>query len=94
MTGRKCGVNPDPTTAVGGPLSGLRVVEFAGIGPAPFAAMLRADVLIEGHRPGTDLLDDGAPFYDTYRCADGRYVAIGPLEPRFHSRAVAAARHR
>lgn len=253
-------MNPDPKTAVGGPLSGLRVVEFAGIGPAPFAAMLladmgaevvrigrpgeparardlmsrgkglvvldlkdpadcataravalRADVLIEGHRPGvmerlglgpadllgvaprlvygrmtgwgqdgplartaghdidyialtgmldalggqgrkpvvplnligdlgggamflvtgilaalvdrartgrgqvvdaaivdgvnlfagvfhglraqgrwpgppgTNLLDGGAPFYDTYRCADGRYVAIGPLEPRFHA---------
>ena len=27
-----------------GPLSGLRVVEFAGIGPVPFAAMLLADM--------------------------------------------------
>ncbi|MBE7199706.1 MAG: CoA transferase, partial [Parafilimonas terrae] len=27
-----------------GPLSGLRVVEFAGIGPAPMAAMLFADL--------------------------------------------------
>lgn len=27
-----------------GPLSGVRVVEFAGIGPAPFAAMLLADM--------------------------------------------------
>ncbi|MFN5819739.1 MAG: CoA transferase, partial [Novosphingobium sp.] len=27
-----------------GPLKGLRVVEFSGIGPAPFAGMLLADM--------------------------------------------------
>ncbi len=27
-----------------GPLAGLKVVEFAGIGPGPFAAMLFADM--------------------------------------------------
>lgn len=32
---------------------------------------------------GTNLLDGGAPFYDTYECADGEYVAIGALEPQF-----------
>ena len=32
---------------------------------------------------GTNLLDGGAPFYDTYPCADGGYVAIGALEPQF-----------
>ena len=34
--------------------------------------------------PGTNWLDSGAPFYDTYRCADGRYVAVGALEPDFY----------
>lgn len=34
---------PD-AAARGGPLSGLRVVEFAGLGPAPFACMLLADM--------------------------------------------------
>jgi alpha-methylacyl-CoA racemase len=34
---------------------------------------------------GTNLVDTGAPFYDAYECADGRFVAIGPLEPRFHA---------
>jgi alpha-methylacyl-CoA racemase len=33
---------------------------------------------------GVNLLDGGAPFYDTYRCADGRYVAVGALETRFY----------
>jgi alpha-methylacyl-CoA racemase len=31
----------------------------------------------------SNVLDGGAPFYDTYRCADGRFVAVGALEPRF-----------
>jgi alpha-methylacyl-CoA racemase len=35
---------------------------------------------------GSNLLDGGAPFYATYRCADGGYVAVGALEPQFHAR--------
>jgi alpha-methylacyl-CoA racemase len=32
---------------------------------------------------GSNLLDSGAPFYDTYVCADGRYVAVASIEPKF-----------
>ncbi|AHH17624.1 fatty acid-CoA racemase [Nocardia nova SH22a] len=35
--------------------------------------------------PGTNYLDSGAPFYDTYRCADGNYIAVGALEPDFYA---------
>ena len=31
-----------------------------------------------------NLLDGGAPFYRTYRCADGGFVAVGALEPKFY----------
>ncbi|MGH3721031.1 MAG: CaiB/BaiF CoA transferase family protein [Pseudonocardiaceae bacterium] len=34
---------------------------------------------------GTNLLDSGAPFYDTYACSDGRYIAVGALEPQFYA---------
>jgi len=34
---------------------------------------------------GTNLLDTGAPFYDTYECADGKMVAVGALEPQFYA---------
>ena len=34
---------------------------------------------------GANLLDSGTPFYDTYACADGRYVAVGALEPQFYA---------
>jgi alpha-methylacyl-CoA racemase len=33
---------------------------------------------------GDNLLDGGAPFYTTYRCADGKYLAVGALEERFY----------
>jgi alpha-methylacyl-CoA racemase len=32
---------------------------------------------------GANLLDTGAPYYDSYRCADGEWVAVGALEPHF-----------
>jgi alpha-methylacyl-CoA racemase len=32
---------------------------------------------------GANLLDSGAAFYDSYECADGKYVALGALEPQF-----------
>ncbi|MFC4589434.1 CaiB/BaiF CoA transferase family protein [Sphaerisporangium corydalis] len=38
---------------------------------------------------GTNLLDTGAPMYDTYETADGRYVAVGSLEPAFWAELVA-----
>jgi alpha-methylacyl-CoA racemase len=32
---------------------------------------------------GRNLLDGAAPFYDSYRTRDGRYLAVGALEPKF-----------
>jgi alpha-methylacyl-CoA racemase len=34
---------------------------------------------------GSNLLDGGAPFYDTYVTADGGSVAVGALEPQFYA---------
>jgi alpha-methylacyl-CoA racemase len=36
-----------------------------------------------GQPRGANLLDGGAPFYDTYETADGRWVSLAPLEPKF-----------
>jgi len=33
---------------------------------------------------GSNMLDTGAPYYDTYECADGRHVSIGSIEPQFY----------
>ena len=36
-------------------------------------------------RRQANLLDGGAPYYGTYRCADGKWVAVGALEPQFYA---------
>jgi alpha-methylacyl-CoA racemase len=38
-----------------------------------------------------NLLDGGAPFYDTYACADGKFIAIGAIEPQFYEQLLALA---
>ncbi len=57
------------------------MVDGAALLMAPFFGML-AGGRWRGER-GANLLDGGAPFYDTYACADGRFLAVGPLEPEF-----------
>jgi alpha-methylacyl-CoA racemase len=32
-----------------------------------------------------NMLDGGAHYYDTYECADGKYVSIGSIEPQFYA---------
>ena len=36
-------------------------------------------------RREANMLDGGAHFYDTYECADGRFVSIGSIEPQFYA---------
>ena len=40
---------------------------------------------------GTNLLDGGAHFYDTYETADGEHVCIGSIEPQFYALLVEKA---
>lgn len=34
---------------------------------------------------GTNVLDGGAYYWDTYRCADGGFVSVAPIEPKFRA---------
>ncbi|MDI3385401.1 CaiB/BaiF CoA-transferase family protein [Streptomyces sp. B-S-A8] len=55
MAGTAAGTAAETATGRNGPLSGVRVVELAGIGPGPFAAMLLADLgadVVRVDRPG------------------------------------------
>ena len=36
-----------------------------------------------GPERGKNRLDGAAPYYDTYECSDGRWLAVGPIEPQF-----------
>jgi alpha-methylacyl-CoA racemase len=35
--------------------------------------------------PGTNFCDGGSPYYDSYETADGRHVAVAPIEPQFYA---------
>ncbi|MBT8446138.1 MAG: CoA transferase [Gammaproteobacteria bacterium] len=37
------------------------------------------------HERGRNRIDGGAHFYDTYECADGRYISVGANEPKFYA---------
>ncbi|WP_181311276.1 CaiB/BaiF CoA transferase family protein [Nocardioides campestrisoli] len=78
-----------------GILSALWERERSGTGQVVDAAMAEGASLL-GHmlwamygggawsaERGTNFLDGGAPFYDTYECADGGHMAVGAVEPQF-----------
>jgi alpha-methylacyl-CoA racemase len=80
-----------------GVLAALHEVAASGRGQVVDAAMTDGAALLSSmvfglmasgrwnNQRGSNLLDGAAPFYDTYACADGRYVAIGPIEPQFYA---------
>lgn len=41
-------------------------------------------IWLDGGKRGENLLDTGAPFYDAYETKDGRYMAVGAIEPQFY----------
>lgn len=65
-----------------------QVVDAAMVdGVAHLSAMLHGALAEGWWRPQREanLLDGGAPFYGIYRCSDGRFVAVGALEPQFYA---------
>jgi len=79
-----------------GVLAALLEAKTSGRGQVVDAAMTDGSALLtammHGFRAagqwsdnrGENLLDTGAHFYEVYTCADGRYVALGPIEPKFY----------
>jgi alpha-methylacyl-CoA racemase len=84
-----------------GVLAGVLAARETGRGQVIDAAMLDGSALlatmIHGFRaagrwddePGTNMLDGAAPFYRAYECADGRFLALGAIEPEFYARLLA-----
>ncbi|MFI9168823.1 CaiB/BaiF CoA transferase family protein [Streptomyces lincolnensis] len=68
-----------------------QVVDAAIVdGTAHLSAMLHGMMAAGGwqDRRAANLLDGGCPYYGTYETADGRYMAVGALEPRFYDEFV------
>jgi alpha-methylacyl-CoA racemase len=84
-----------------GVVCGLLEAQRSGRGQVVDAAMTDGTAMLSammysfraaGHvsnQRGENLLDGGAHFYDTYACADGKYVAIGAIEPQFYKELLA-----
>lgn len=78
-------------------VSALLGVRMGAAGQVIDAAMTDGSALLAGmtyafhaggswrDETGVNLLDGAAHFYDTYACADGKFVAIGPIEPQFYA---------
>jgi len=63
-----------------------QVVDAAMVDGAVTQMAMSFGMLAAGQFPmgaGKSVLAGAAPFYDTYETADGRYIAVGALEPQF-----------
>ena len=61
----------------------VAMLDSANLMTSMFAG-LQANGQWAGER-GANLLDGGAPWYDSYATADGQYVAIGAIESKFYA---------
>jgi alpha-methylacyl-CoA racemase len=80
-----------------GMVSALLAVKIGGVGQVIDCAMTDGSALLAGmswhmlaaginrDSAGVNMLDGGAHFYDTYECADGKWVSIGSIEPQFYA---------
>ena len=80
-----------------GVLAALVERERSGLGQVVDAAMVDGSALLTSFiygmlatgtwqdRRGSNMLDGGAPWYDTYETAGGGYVAVGAIEPQFYA---------
>jgi len=66
------------------------MVDGAALLAAMFAGFLAAGGWSEAR--GENILDSGAPWYDVYETADGKYVAIGAIEDKFFAELCARLR--
>ena len=80
--GIACGVIEARTSGRG------QVVDAAMVDGAALLATMFAGFQAAGQwseARGENILDSGAPWYDSYATADGKYVAIGAIEAKFYA---------
>ena len=71
-----------------------QVVDAAMVDGAAYLMAMLYGVKAAGlwsQQRGANLLDGGAFFYGTYECSDGKFVAVGPIEPHFYAEFLARA---
>jgi crotonobetainyl-CoA:carnitine CoA-transferase CaiB-like acyl-CoA transferase len=63
------------------------IVDGAAHLASTFAGMVAGNIWREGR--GTNVTDSGSHFYDCYECADGGWLAVGPIESKFFGQLLA-----
>ena len=84
--GIACGVI-EARTSGRGQVVDAAMVDGAAVLSTMFAGLEAAGQWSETR--GANVLDSGAPWYDTYETRDGRHVAVGAIEPKFFAELVA-----
>jgi alpha-methylacyl-CoA racemase len=59
------------------------IVDGAASLATTFFGMHAAGML--SRQRGTNMTDSGSHFYDVYECADGKWLAVGPIESKFYA---------
>lgn len=81
---------------ISGVLSAVLAARASGRGQVVDAAMCDGVVALlslfhtraaagQWGEPGTNVLDGGSHFYGVYRCADGKFMSVGAIEPQFYA---------
>jgi alpha-methylacyl-CoA racemase len=85
-----------------GILCALRAAEAGGGGQVIDASMVEGVALLTAHihglrasgtwrdARGTNTFDSGSHYYEVYETADGKYVSVGALEPKFYANLLEA----
>jgi alpha-methylacyl-CoA racemase len=83
-----------------GIVCGLLEAQRSGLGQVIDAAMIDGAALLTtmfwgmqaagqwSDERGANVLDSGAPWYDSYETKDGKFVAIGAIEPKFYAELI------
>ncbi|MGJ8686208.1 MAG: CaiB/BaiF CoA transferase family protein [Spongiibacteraceae bacterium] len=79
-----------------GILAALYEAQKSGVGQVIDAAMTEGSAVLMAffhsmqsigawsHERGSNIIDSGAHFYDSYETADGKYISLGAIEPQFY----------
>jgi len=65
-----------------------QVIDCAMVDGSALLSSMIWGFVAQGHwsgQRGSNMLDTGAHFYDTYTCADGGHISVGPIEPKFYA---------
>ena len=84
--GIACGVI-EARTSGRGQVVDAAMVDGAAVLSTMFAGLAAAGLWSETR--GANMLDSGAPWYDTYETGDGKHVAVGAIEPKFFAELLA-----